>query len=117
MNIAEVQNAESKRYLFVAMDRTSKLAVTQLVENADRRTASEFLEHLLKVVPYRIHTFLTDNVLAREQNAVLGVRSLDIRARQIQCRSDPPVAGTEHLGGKTMQRSGHKLNRSQAYIL
>ncbi|SEK03171.1 hypothetical protein SAMN05428950_11524, partial [Sphingomonas sp. OV641] len=28
---------------------------------ADRRTAWEFLEHLLKAVPYRIHTILTDN--------------------------------------------------------
>lgn len=26
----------------------------------DRRTAWEFLEHLLKTVPYRIHTILTD---------------------------------------------------------
>ncbi len=53
-------------YLFVAIDRTSKFAVTQLVEKADRRTAWEFLEHLLEAVPYRIHTLLTDNVLARE---------------------------------------------------
>jgi hypothetical protein len=32
-----------------------------LVEKADRRTAWEFLEHLIKVVSYRIHTILTDN--------------------------------------------------------
>ena len=47
--------------LFVGIDRTSKFAVTQLVDKADRRTAWEFLEHLLKAVPYRIHTILTDN--------------------------------------------------------
>jgi IS30 family transposase len=50
-----------KLYLFVGIDRTSKFAVTQLVDKADRRTAWEFLEHLLKAVPYRIHTILTDN--------------------------------------------------------
>lgn len=61
MDIAEVQTAEGKPYLFVAIDRTSKFAVTQLVEKADRRTAWESLEHLLKAVPYRIHTILTDN--------------------------------------------------------
>ena len=58
---AEVQTSEGKLYLFVAIDRTSKFAVTQLVEKADRRTAWEFLEHLLEAVPYRIHTILTDN--------------------------------------------------------
>jgi hypothetical protein len=61
MDIAEVQIAEGKLHLFVGIDRTSKFAVTQLVDKADRRTAWEFLEHLLKAVPYRIHTILTDN--------------------------------------------------------
>jgi transposase InsO family protein len=61
MDIAELQTAEGKLYLFVAIDRTSKFAVTQLVEKADRRTAWEFLECLLEAVPYRIQTILTDN--------------------------------------------------------
>jgi len=61
MDIAELQTAEGKLYLFVAIDRTSKFAVTQLVEKADRRTAWEFLERLLVAAPYRIHTILTDN--------------------------------------------------------
>ena len=61
IDIAEVQTAEGKLYLFVGIDRTSKFAVTQLVDKADRRTAWEFLEHLLKAVPYRIHIILTDN--------------------------------------------------------
>jgi transposase InsO family protein len=61
MDIAEVQTAEGKLCLFVGIDRTSKFAVTQLVDKADRRTAWEFLEHLLRAVPYRIHTILTDN--------------------------------------------------------
>ncbi len=61
IDIAEVQTAEGKLFLFVASDRTSKFAVVQLVEKANRKTAWEFLEHLLDVVPYRIHTILTDN--------------------------------------------------------
>lgn len=72
IDIAEVQTAEGKLYLFVGIDRTSKFAVTQLVDKADRRTAWEFLEHLLKAVPYRIHTILTDNVLCREAAAGFG---------------------------------------------
>ena len=61
IDIAELRTEEGKLYLFVAIDRTSKFAVAQLVEKADRKTAWEFLELLLDAVPYRIHTILTDN--------------------------------------------------------
>jgi hypothetical protein len=61
IDIAEVQTAEGKLYLFVGIDRTSKFAVTQLVERADRRTAWEFLQQRLEAVPYQVHTILTDN--------------------------------------------------------
>jgi len=66
IDIAEVQTAKGKLDLFVGIDHTSKFAVTQLVDKADRRTAWEFLEHLLKAVPYRIHTILTDNPVLSE---------------------------------------------------
>ena len=61
IDIAEVRTEEGKLYLFVVIDRTSKFAVAQLVEKANRKTAWEFLERLLEAVPYKIHTILTDN--------------------------------------------------------
>ena len=61
LDIAEVQTAEGKLYLFVAIDRTSKFAFVQLVNSATRVTASAFLQALVAAVPYRIHTVLTDN--------------------------------------------------------
>ena len=61
IDIAEVRTEEGKLYLFVAIDRTSKFVVAQLVEKANRKTAWEFLERLLEAVPYKIHTILTDN--------------------------------------------------------
>ena len=61
IDIAEVQTEQGKRYLFVAIDRTSKFAFVQLVNKANRVTASAFLIALLKAVPYKIHTVLTDN--------------------------------------------------------
>ena len=61
IDIAEVQTAQGKRYLFVAIDRTSKFAFVQLVDKANRVTASAFLTALVKAVPYKIHTALTDN--------------------------------------------------------
>jgi len=61
IDLAEVQTAEGKLYLYVAIDRTSKFAFAQLVEKANRKTATEFLENLIRAVPYKIHTILTDN--------------------------------------------------------
>src|SRR5512134_3837025 len=61
IDIAEVQTAEGKLHLFVAIDRTSKFAFVQLVEKANRVTASDFLVALIGAVPYKIHTVLTDN--------------------------------------------------------
>lgn len=61
IDIAEVQTAEGKLYLFVGIDRTSKFAFVQLVERATRVTASAFLVALIAAVPYKIHTVLTDN--------------------------------------------------------
>ena len=61
IDIAEVQTAEGKLYLYVGIDRTTKFAFVQLVEKANRVTASAFLVALIAAVPYRIHTVLTDN--------------------------------------------------------
>jgi transposase InsO family protein len=61
IDIAEVRTGEGKLYLFVAIDRTSKFAVARLCDEATRRTACRFLEEVLIVVPYKLHTILTDN--------------------------------------------------------
>jgi transposase InsO family protein len=61
IDIAEVQTAEGRLYLYVAIDRTSKFAFVQLVRNTGRTSASAFLAALIKAVPYKIHTVLTDN--------------------------------------------------------
>jgi len=61
IDIAEVRTGEGKLHLFVAIDRTSKFAFAQLHEQANRNTATAFLKDLIAVVPYTIHTILTDN--------------------------------------------------------
>jgi transposase InsO family protein len=61
IDIAEVQTAEGRLSLFVAIDRTSKFAFVKLVAKANRVTASVFLIALIAAVPYKIHTILTDN--------------------------------------------------------
>lgn len=61
IDIAEVRTAEGKLYLFVAIDRTSKLAYVELLEKYGKAEAAQFLRNLIKIVPYHIHTILTDN--------------------------------------------------------
>ncbi len=61
VDIAEVCTEQGRLYLFVAIDRTSKFAYSELHPDKARTTACQFLKQLIAVVPYRIHTILTDN--------------------------------------------------------
>ncbi|WP_094510151.1 IS481 family transposase [Brucella thiophenivorans] len=61
IDIAEVQTAEGKLYLFVAIDRTSKFTYVELHAKAGKMAAAQFLRNLVKAVPYAIHTVLKDN--------------------------------------------------------
>jgi transposase InsO family protein len=61
IDIAEVHTQEGRLYLFVAIDRTSKFVYVELHQRATRRIAEAFLKELIKTVPYKIHTILTDN--------------------------------------------------------
>lgn len=61
IDLTEVRTQEGKLYLFVAIDRTSKFTFARLVERATRTAAADFLRELITVVPYQIHTILTDN--------------------------------------------------------
>jgi transposase InsO family protein len=85
-HLVEVRTAEGKLYLFVAIDRTSKFAVVELVEKADMRTAPTFLEALIAAVPYRIHTVLIDN----------GIQFADLPNHQGGYRRTCHVQGIEH---------------------
>jgi len=61
IDIAEVHTAEGKLYLFVAIDRTSKFALTELHASANKMVAAQFLRNVIQAVPYALHTVLTDN--------------------------------------------------------
>jgi len=48
INIAEVQTAEGKLYLYVAIDRTSKFTVVHLVERTGRTSVSAVVARVIK---------------------------------------------------------------------
>ncbi|MHC2261410.1 transposase-like protein [Sinorhizobium meliloti] len=51
IDIAELQTAEGKLYLFVAIDRTSKFAYVELHAKAGKLAAAQFLRNLIAAVP------------------------------------------------------------------
>lgn len=61
LDIAELRYEGGKAYLFVAVDRTSKLVFARIYRKATKLVAAGFLKALLMAVPYKIHTVLTDN--------------------------------------------------------
>ncbi len=60
-DIAEVQSADGKLYLFVAIDRSSKFAYVETHAKTGKMLAAQFLRNLIAAVPYAIHIVLTDN--------------------------------------------------------
>jgi hypothetical protein len=49
--------------MFLAIDRTAKLAFVELHEEAMRAVARDFFNRLVEAVPYKIHTVLADNCM------------------------------------------------------
>jgi transposase InsO family protein len=84
IDIAEVQTAEGKLYLLVAIDRTSKFVFVELHKKATRRIAADFLRHLVEAVPYRVHTILTDNGTHFTDPTGDSWTSADIKARRAE---------------------------------
>jgi transposase InsO family protein len=99
IDIAEVQTAEGKLRLFVAIDRTSKFAFAKLEESANIHTAAAFLKALIEAVPYRVHTVLTDN----------GVQFCDLPSR----RDGPTARLRRHMFDRVCRENGieHRLTK------
>jgi transposase-like protein len=96
IDIAELRYEGGKGFLFVAVDRTSKLVFARIYRKATKLAASAFLKVLIRTVPYRIHTILTDN----------GVQFVD----RYQGVSQTWIG---HIFGRTCQGNGieHRLTK------
>ena len=62
IDITEINlGKNNKFYLFVAIDRTSKFVVAKLYQKQTIENSNHFLNEVIKLCPYKIHTILTDN--------------------------------------------------------
>ncbi|TGE18043.1 hypothetical protein [Hymenobacter elongatus] len=57
--------------IFVAIDRTSKVAFAELYSCAKRVVAAEFLRRVLNRLPYKVELFL--NKAKRKKNVMLSL--------------------------------------------
>lgn len=73
-----MRTEQGKLHMFVAIDRTSKIAFVELHEKAPTAVSRDFLLRLIAAVPYKIHSVLTDNVLSAERNGACS-QGLSIR--------------------------------------
>jgi hypothetical protein len=60
----ELRHAEGKLVMFLAIDRVSKFTYVEFHDSAGKMEGSAFLENVVDLFPYRIHTVLTDNGMA-----------------------------------------------------
>ena len=95
IDLAEVRTAQGKLYLFVAIDRTSKFTVVELVEKADMRAAAAFLEALIGAVPYHIDTVLAGILVLTIFALILDFIVTKVESRLLVWR--PGTAETEAL--------------------
>ena len=61
IDITELKTKQVRLNLFVAIDRTSKTAYAKLYDRKTAQIACQFLQELIRIIPYKIHTILTDN--------------------------------------------------------
>jgi transposase InsO family protein len=61
VDFAQVHTEEGRVYLFVAIDRTSKLALAQVLPRATKMLAADLLRRVRAAIPYQEHKIRTDN--------------------------------------------------------
>lgn len=94
IDIAELRYEGGKGFLFVAIDRTSKLVFARIYRRATKLPASAFLKVLIKAVPYPIHTILTDNGV-QFVHRYLGVSRTYARLFNHRSRKSPIYSTTD----------------------
>jgi transposase-like protein len=79
----------NKFYLFVAIDRISKLAIVRLYKNQTMDNSAEFLKTVIDNCPYKIHTILTDNGAQFTYRLLIkALRPKKFHAFDLICRSE-----------------------------
>ena len=64
IDVCELRLARGKLFMFLAIDRVSKLTYVAFMDANTKANGAAFLREVVAAFPYRIHTVLTDNGMA-----------------------------------------------------
>jgi transposase InsO family protein len=106
--LERIPGTAKRFYQFTAIDDCTRIRVLKVFDACNQRTAIQFIDDVVRRLPFRIHVVQTDNGAEFQSHFHWHVQSLDIRHVYIRPR-------TPHLNGK-VERS-HRVDQQEFYQL
>jgi transposase InsO family protein len=106
--LERIPGTQKRLYQFTAIDDCTRLRVLKVYDACNQRTAMQFIDEVVRRLPFRVHVIQTDNGAEFQSQFHWHVEGLDIRHAYIRPR-------TPHLNGK-VERS-HRVDDEEFYQL
>lgn len=106
--LERIPGTQKRLYQFTAIDDCTRIRVLKVYDACNQRTAMQFIDEVLRRLPFRVLAIQTDNGAEFQSQFHWHVESLDIRHAYIRPR-------TPHLNGK-VERS-HRVDHEEFYQL
>ena len=106
--LERIPGTRRRFYQFTAIDDCTRIRVLKVFEACNQRTAIEFIDDVLRRLPFRVQVIQTDNGAEFQSHFHWHLEALDIRHVYIRPR-------TPHLNGK-VERS-HRVDDQEFYQL
>ena len=106
--LERIPGTKTRLYQFTAIDDCTRIRVLKVFGACNQRTAIQFVDDVVRRLPFRIHVIQTDNGAEFQSRFHWHLEGLDIRHVYIRPR-------TPHLNGK-VERS-HRVDDEEFYQL
>ena len=106
--LERIPGTRKRLYQFTAIDDCTRIRVLKVYDACNQRTAMQFIDDVVRRLPFRVHVIQTDNGAEFQSQFHWHVERLDIRHVYIRPRSP-------HLNGK-VERS-HRIDDQEFYQL
>jgi transposase InsO family protein len=106
--LERIPGTQKRLYQFTAIDDCTRVRVLKIYDACNQRTAIQFVDEVVRRLPFRIHVIQTDNGAEFQSQFHWHLEGLDIRHVYIRPR-------TPHLNGK-VERS-HRVDDQEFYQL
>ena len=106
--LERIPGTRKRLYQFTAIDDCTRIRVLKVYDARNQRTAMQFIDDVVRRLPFRVHVIQTDNGAEFQSQFHWHVERLDIRHVYIRPRSP-------HLNGK-VERS-HRIDDQEFYQL